>query len=494
MTCPRCGFANAESPSCSRCGVIFAKIGQERPRPARPVPAPPPPRPSTPLVRDLAIAVAVVAAGLVWWRISPRPLPPPPPPPPPRQAPPAATRDVPALIVPKAAEEVRTPPPSNQLAAADYKTFEDLAAKIPARNVTTADIDESLRLQGRYPEEPALQRLVLELIKSAAFVHHDAGRFADAVALLRKAVALPWADIEVRHLLLDDLMSSADWPGTEAYARQLVAADSTDAEAWYALGYALFRLDRSAEAIPALRTCLSLKPDDQTQALLARIEKTRADERGMTEQKVARFHVRYDGDEHVEIGHEIVAALERHYATLENALDHRPSNAVPVILFSGEKYHEAAGVPFWAGGSFDNLDGRIRMPIGGLTRSLTPMIDSILMHELTHAFIADRSRGLAPRDVQEGMAQYMEGHRSSSSALTALAKEQGGNTVRGFYAGALAFVEYLVGQRGAGGMNDLIKAMGETGSVNEAFTRVYGQDHEAIRKAWVQRLRQQYGS
>jgi hypothetical protein len=237
-----------------------------------------------------------------------------------------------------------------------------------------------------------------------------------------------------------------------------------------------------------------LKPDDQTQALLARIEKTSADERGMTEQKVARFHVRYDGEEHVEIGHEIVAALERHYATLESALDHRPPHAIPVILFSGEKYHEAAGAPFWAGGSFDNLDGRIRMPIGGLTRSLTPMIDSILLHELTHAFIADRSRGLAPRDVHEGMAQYMEGHRSSSSALTALAKEQGSDTVRGFYAGALAFVEYLVGQRGPGGMNDLIRTMGETGSVNEAFSRVYGQDHEAMRKAWAQRLRQQYGS
>jgi hypothetical protein len=43
-------------------------------------------------------------------------------------------------------------------------------------------------------------------------------------------------------------------------------------------------------------------------------------------------------------------------------------------------------------------------------------------------------------------------------------------------------------------MNDLIRTMGETGSVNEAFSRVYGQDHEAMRKAWAQRLRQQYGS
>jgi hypothetical protein len=35
--------------------------------------------------------------------------------------------------------------------------------------------------------------------------------------------------------------------------------------------------------------------------------------------------------------------------------------------------------------------------------------------------------------------------------------------------------------------------MPETGSVDEAFRRVYGQDYASVRTAWLERLRQQYG-
>jgi hypothetical protein len=66
--------------------------------------------------------------------------------------------------------------------------------------------------------------------------------------------------------------------------------------------------------------------------------------------------------------------------------------------------------------------------------------------------------------------------------------------VHAFYYGALSFVEYLMAQRGQGGMNDLIRAMGETGNEDAAFRQVYGQEHAAIRRAWSARLRQEHGS
>src|SRR6185503_2734557 len=123
------------------------------------------------------------------------------------------------------------------------------------------------------------------------------------------------------------------------------------------------------------------------------------------------------GQEHEGVGREILRALERHYATLASTLDHQPAASIPVILFSGQAYYDAAGAPAWSGGAYDTLDGRIRIPIGGLTPSLTPDMDGTLIHELTHAFVADRSRGVAPREIQEGLAQYMEGKRLGS-ALT----------------------------------------------------------------------------
>jgi hypothetical protein len=45
-----------------------------------------------------------------------------------------------------------------------------------------------------------------------------------------------------------------------------------------------------------------------------------------------------------------------------------------------------------------------------------------------------------------------------------------------------------------GGMVELLRTMGETGSVDKAFQQVHGQDQRATRQAWAERLRMQYGS
>ena len=60
--------------------------------------------------------------------------------------------------------------------------------------------------------------------------------------------------------------------------------------------------------------------------------------------------------------------------------------------------------------------------------------------------------------------------------------------VGGFYLAALATSSTCIAVRGMGGMNDLLRAMGETGSVDKAFQQVHGQDQRAARQAWAQRL------
>jgi hypothetical protein len=217
----------------------------------------------------------------------------------------------------------------------------------------------------------------------------------------------------------------------------------------------------------------------------------------MTEQRLSHFHVRYDGGAHEDVGRGVLRALEKDYATLSRALDHEPANPIPVILFSQQAYFDASGAPAWSGGVFDQMDGRIRIPIGGLTESMTERMDEVLIHELTHAFIHDRTRGIAPREVHEGLAQYMEGKRALNDAspqyLSALADGRVGG-VSAFYLAALSYVEHLIALRGMGGMNELLRAMGETGSVDEAFQRVHGSTYSESRKAWAQHLRRQYGS
>jgi hypothetical protein len=66
--------------------------------------------------------------------------------------------------------------------------------------------------------------------------------------------------------------------------------------------------------------------------------------------------------------------------------------------------------------------------------------------------------------------------------------------VTGFYLGALSFTEFLMAERGQGGINDLLKAMAETGNVDAAFQKIYGRSYNASRSEWASRFRREHGS
>jgi len=495
MDCPRCGAPGVTTAACPRCGVIVAK--------ARPM-APREERIERPGVSRWWYAVGVIAlvVSFAVGRKSARDRT--------RAAGPVATpapvADVAAGPPPPAIPVTHSPPPSaaeieaevQGLSEADRLQAEALVRHLARGGAMTAsDVSGAEQLFGSHPGEPVLKDLLEAVLMSAAQNERTRRNHPAAAAHLRRAAAMNPATARPLVALAETLIEAGDWTGAEAAARAALAIDRRHMGMWQHLGYALLRLDRNREAAEVLRSALEIKDDMQTRALLARVEKGLEDERGMTEQQLSHFHVRYDGDAHEDVGREILRALERHYATLSRALDHQPPNAIPVILFSRQGYFDASGAPAWAGGNYDGIDGRIRIPIGGLTASLTPYMEGTLIHELTHAFIFDRSRGVAPREVHEGLAQYMEGKRSASDysprVLAGLADGRIGG-VGGFYLAALSYVEHLIATRGMGGMNDLLRAMGETGDVDDAFKRVHGGSYHDSRKVWAQHLRQQYGS
>jgi tetratricopeptide (TPR) repeat protein len=352
-------------------------------------------------------------------------------------------------------------------------------------------------LYSRYPDEAPLKDLLLAVRRTAAGQESARSRFAEAGLHLERAVQIEPSRLESRVALMQIRLHAGDWATSEAVARGILTLNPRHAAALRGLAYSLLRQDRPREAADALRSSLELEESHEARMMLSDVEKTLRDERGLRDHQLSHFNVRYDGEAHEDVGREVLRLLERHYATLVVALDHQPQASVPVILFTREQYRTADGGPAWSAGSYDSFDGRIRVPVGGLTAALAPDIDGVLLHELTHALIADRTRGRAPRDIHEGLAQYMEGKRTERllkpEHLTALADGRIPG-VHGFYLQALSYVEYLVGLRGMGGVNDLLKAMGETTSPEEAFQRVYGQASSSLKTAWRTRLRQQHGS
>jgi hypothetical protein len=378
--------------------------------------------------------------------------------------------------------------------ADDHQAVRSLIAKVNAQApLAAADIEAIDALRTRYPGEKGLDRLLATALMRGAEQLRGERRFAQAQAHLQRAAALGASDLAPRLALMDLLLETGDWSGAEAAARQAIAIDARSADAFRGLGLALMRQDRNREAAEALRTALALRDEPGARGLLGRIERGLRDEQGMRDQQVAHFNVRYDGEVHEAVGREVLRVLERHYATLVRTFDHQPATAIPVILFTRQRYLDATDAPQWSGGVYDRFDGRIRVPVGELTTQLPARLDATLMHEVVHAFVNDMTQGRAPAGLNEGVAQYLEGRRTQGrlgpeqiAAFVAGATYEQSGDVRGFYLAALSFAEFLIGQRTQGGVNDLLKAMGTRGDADSAFRDVYGQDYATLRVAWGQ--------
>ncbi len=443
------------------------------------------------------LAGALCAAGYFGfrqWRPSATPTPTATPPP----APTAPASLAPAPVASAAPARVEVIEDLAGIPGSDIQAAQALTSRVNAREpLFSADLRVAEGLVERYPGEPRLRELLEATLVTLATQHRSLRRFPEAVGELRRAVSLSPQSPAPRKVLVMVLLDASDWAAAEAAAREALALLPRDPELLEAFAYALFRQDRNREALEAFRTVLEVADSANARAYIARLEKNSQDEGGMTEQRLSHFHVRYDGEEHLAVGREILRALERHYAALTTTLDHQPSEAIVVILFSSEAYYNASGAPRWSGGVFDHIDGRIRIPIGGLSTSLTPDIDNVVVHELTHAFIHDRSRGGSPREIHAGLAQWMEGKRLDAAydarQLQALADGRAGG-VGGYYALALGLVDYLQSVRGQGGLNDLLRLIGEKGDVDEAFRDVYGQDFRSTQQRFYERLRQRHGS
>jgi hypothetical protein len=507
MDCPRCGQVDVTGAECPRCGVLVAKA--RAPRPSR-VPAarsrPPGPARSRTGTLVGALVAAVAVAALVSWLGARRPKVPAPPASaePARVATDSAREEPPAErpSLPAGPPEVHAAAEARELAEAIGNAHEEaeqvaaLAARIDrGRSIGPADLRLAEDLFARYPDRA--RGLLESALVTAAFQAQQARRFAEARDLLTRAAAVSPGSANPRRGLMAVLADLGDWAGVEAAARGLLGLLPEDGEATRTLAYAMVRQDRTREAIETLRGYLSGRTDPEAAALLDKLQRERQAEGGFEEQRLAHFHVRYDGEEHEDVGREILRVLDRHYATLRVAFDTEPAGPVPVILFSTQSYYDATGAPAWAGGEYDHFDGRIRVPIGGLSSSLSPELESTLLHELTHAFVTAASAGVAPREVQEGLAQWTEGLRSETMlgerGMRALADGRI-RGVTGFYLASLVLVEDLVAQRGRSGINDLLAAMSRTRDVDASFQEVYGRSFPDLKEATVAKLRQRHGS
>ncbi len=270
-------------------------------------------------------------------------------------------------------------------------------------------------------------------------------------------------------------------------------------------GWAYYGLDRTDEAIAQWQTAQSIHPTPEVAALLEKAQRDREAESEFREGETHHFILRYQGNATPQLATDVLRTLEEHFRTLQTELRFTPGEPIAVVLYTQQTFRDVTRAPSWAGAA---NDGRIRVPVQGLT-SVSDQLSRVLMHELTHSFIQQKTQGRCPQWLDEGLAQWMEGRRSESTALLLIAAyEQGmqppvkqlegswaafsGQGASFAYAWSLASVESIIANSGMWGIERLLGELAAGSAVESALGTSLQTNYADLERGMVDYLRKTY--
>jgi len=348
---------------------------------------------------------------------------------------------------------------------------------------------------------------------NAAVAHHTASMFELAHgdsehALADERTALNYAPDEPALLMnvAYVYLKRSEYKQSLDYLERARRFAPDEAEIPKLEGWAYFGLNRLDQAVAEWKKSLAMRPDAEVQAALDKALRDKKEEESYKENESSHFTLRYNGAAEPGLARDVLRTLEMHYSAIESELNYSPPESIGVILYTQQAFQDITQAPGWVGAL---NDGRIRVPVQGLT-SVDGELSRVLKHELTHSFVGQKTHGRAPTWIQEGLAQWMEGRRSSDNA-SALAQIYadghpaplarlegswmgfGGDAARYAYAWALANVEYIVQTGGMGDMERILDRIGEGMSTEAAVREVTRSDYNDLMQSTAEYLRKTYG-
>ena len=272
-------------------------------------------------------------------------------------------------------------------------------------------------------------------------------------------------------------------------------------------GWAYYALDRLPEAITEWKRSQSIQPSPAVAQALEKIQRDADAESGFREGQTRHFSMHYQGNATPQLATEILRALEDDFRSLETQLRFAPAEPIAVILYSQETFRDITRAPGWAGAL---NDGRLRIPIRGLT-SITDELSRVLMHELTHSFVVQKTLGRCPTWLNEGLAQYMEGRRSETSARFLIASYDQHSYIplqhlegawsrfpapaAAFaYAWGLAATESIISDSGMYGLERFFDHFSNDTAVEPALREAFQANYADVERNTVDYLRRTYAS
>ena len=230
---------------------------------------------------------------------------------------------------------------------------------------------------------------------------------------------------------INECLAQKQWACAAENLESLSAITPKDPALWSMLGKAFFMEEKYEDALAALKQAEALGILD-SEALQMKNKATALDleSRNLGNIRSPHFELGFENSEALAASDSLFATLEHAYDSLCLLWDFYPNHKIPVVLYQSEQYEGTSPKPAWGAAAYD---GKMRIPLRIMEN--WPEQRSVLIHELTHAFIQEMSKGKVPLWFQEGFAQMLDGSKIDSSlssseipSLDALQKSFAGET------------------------------------------------------------------
>lgn len=234
-----------------------------------------------------------------------------------------------------------------------------------------------------------------------------AGRLRESREFLERAVAAQPESAEYHLLLAQVIFRGADARAARAEVDRAldIAPDNAAARE---LSGDLY--DREGQLNLAVGEWEAAAKSGDLHTLAGKIDRGRremAAEAGMGRETSRYFAVLYEREVPRALVRDFFTVLDRAFDILHDKLGEYPRDAITVILYSRVAFKSVAMVPDWVGGLYD---GKIRVPVGGLTTiEEAANLQDLLVHEMTHAFLRRMAPTGLPLWFEEGLATAFQG-------------------------------------------------------------------------------------
>jgi len=280
-----------------------------------------------------------------------------------------------------------------------------------------------------------------------------------------------------------------NWPMALSVLERFQVEHPRDADLNYLLGLCHYYLGHDEQAIRYLQLSLAARDDTGVRDLLGRIERQNT---GRTESlHTSHFLLKYDDPSDARLAMRVLDTLERAYGDLERVLGYAPDEEVRVVMTGRRQFYDITRAPEWSAAV---NDGRIYLPIGGLTE-INDLLERAIRHELAHSFVQSLTNNNMPAWLNEGLCMYITGEtpesyapilfdRSAQNKLVPLASLEssfkgyaGAESAELAYAEALVATNYLAKLYGFGEINRLLRTLADGTRFEDALRERFKMDY-----------------